>query len=143
MGAQKKMQNVQRFASKAEKKIEKLRLENERLSTIIDTGEWSKERVSDLVGAQQVLSAERVALTKLIGRLQRQHQLAVDQHGQQEHEIRHLKDQLMSEVNIAFFYFVTTASRQSFYMCQRNRNNQYQRCLSFICITILLFRYLE
>ncbi|KAG0623424.1 hypothetical protein M758_3G173700 [Ceratodon purpureus] len=99
MGAQKKMQNVQRFASKAEKKIEKLRLENERLSTIIDTGEWSKERVSDLVGAQQVLSAERVALTKLIGRLQRQHQLAVDQHGQQEHEIRHLKDQLMSENN--------------------------------------------
>lgn len=104
MGAQKKMQDVQRFASKAERKIEKLRLENERLSTIIDTGEWSKDRVSDLVGAQQVLSAERVALTKLIGRLQRQHQLAIDQQGQQEHEIRHVKDQLMSQVNIAFFY---------------------------------------
>jgi hypothetical protein len=96
---------MQRFASKAERKIEKLRSENERLSTIIDTGEWSKDRVSDLVGAQQVLSAERVALTKLIGRLQRQHQLALDQQGQQEHhESRHLKDQIMSEVNIAFFY---------------------------------------
>lgn len=103
MGAQKKMQHVQKFASKAERKIEKLRLENERLSTIIDTGDWSKERVSDLVEAQQVLSAERVALTKLIGRLQRQHQLALDQQGQQEHELRHLKDQLLSEVNIDFF----------------------------------------
>ena len=98
------MEHVQRFASKAERKIEKLRSENERLSTIIDTGEWSKDRVSDLVGAQQVLSAERVALTKIIGRLQREHQLAVDNQGQQENEIRHLKNLFMSEVNINFFY---------------------------------------
>lgn len=101
MGAQKKMQYVQRFASAAERENEKLRSDNERLSTIIDTGEWKKDRVSDLNAAQQVLSAERVALTKLIGKLQRQHQLALDQQGEQEREIKNLKDQLTSEVNIS------------------------------------------
>ncbi|XP_073386590.1 uncharacterized protein [Physcomitrium patens] len=98
MGAQKKMQYVQRFASAAERENEKLRSDNERLSTIIDTGEWKKDRVSDLNAAQQVLSAERVALTKLIGKLQRQHQLALDQQGEQEREIKNLKDQLTSEM---------------------------------------------
>lgn len=104
MGAQKKMQDVQRFASAAEKENEKLRSDNERLSTIIDTGDWNKDRISDLVAAQQVLSAERIALTKLIGRLQRQHQQALDQQEQQEHEIKSLKDRLLSEVSIAFYH---------------------------------------
>jgi len=100
MGVQKKMHNVQKFASAAEKENEKLRSDNERLSTIIDIGDWNKDRISDLVAAQQVLSTERVALTKLIGRLQRQHQQALNQHEQQEHEIKHLKDRLLSEVSI-------------------------------------------
>jgi hypothetical protein len=104
MGALKKVQQVQRFASAAEKENEKLRSDNERLSTIIDTGEWNKERVSDLKSAQEVLSTERVALTKLIGRLQRQHQSALDQQEQQEHEIKQLKGQLVTEVNIALYH---------------------------------------
>lgn len=99
MGAQKKMQNVQRFASAAERENGKLRVENERLSTIIDSGDWNKDRVGELVRASQVLSGERVALTKLIGRLQRQHQLALEQQEQQEIEIRNLKEQLLSEVD--------------------------------------------
>jgi len=103
MGAQKKIKDVQKFASAAEKENEKLRSDNERLSTIIDTGDWNKDRISDLVAAQQVLSAEREALTQLIGRMQRQHQLALDQHEQQEHEIKNLKDRLLSGVNIPFY----------------------------------------
>ena len=99
MQAQKKVQQVEQFASAAEKENEKLRSDNERLSTIIDTGDWNKERVSDLKAAQEVLSTERVALTKLIGRLQRQHQSALDQQEQQENEIRQLKGQLVTEVN--------------------------------------------
>lgn len=47
---------------------------------------------------QEVLSTERVALTKLIGRLQRQHQSALDQQDQQEQEIKQLKGQLVTEM---------------------------------------------
>ncbi|KAG0599446.1 hypothetical protein M758_12G152600 [Ceratodon purpureus] len=99
MGALKKVQQVEKFASAAEKENEKLRSDNERLSTIIDTGDWNKERVSDLKAAHEVLSTERVALTKLIGRLQRQHQSALDQQELQEHEIKQLKGQLVTENN--------------------------------------------
>lgn len=101
MGAQKKVQQVEKFATAAEKENEKLRSDNERLSTIIDTGDWNKERAHEMKATQEVLSTERVALTKLIGRLQRQHQSALDQQDQQEQEIKQLKGQLVTEVNIA------------------------------------------
>lgn len=46
---------------------EQLKRENERLARVIDSGDWSRQRVQELLEAGQVLQAERDALQKLLG----------------------------------------------------------------------------
>jgi len=43
-----------------------LRRDNERFVRLIDSGEWGRGRVAELVGAGEVLKGERDALLKLI-----------------------------------------------------------------------------
>lgn len=46
---------------------EQLRRENERLARVIDSGDWGRQRVQELLEAGRVLQAERDALQKLVG----------------------------------------------------------------------------
>lgn len=46
---------------------EQLKRENERLARVIDSGDWGRQRVQELVEAGRVLQAERDALQKLVG----------------------------------------------------------------------------
>ncbi len=45
---------------------ERLRRDNERFVRLIDSGEWGRGRVAELVSAGEVLKGERDALLKLI-----------------------------------------------------------------------------
>lgn len=45
---------------------ERLRRDNERFVRLIDSGEWGRGRVSELVSAGEILKGERDALLKLI-----------------------------------------------------------------------------
>lgn len=45
---------------------ERLRRDNERFVRLIDSGEWGRGRVAELVAAGEVLKGERDALLKLI-----------------------------------------------------------------------------
>ncbi|KAJ7297869.1 hypothetical protein O6H91_Y031700 [Diphasiastrum complanatum] len=89
------MVSLQNYVTVIEKENERTRAECNRLARIVDSGEWDKQRISDLEHASQLLSGERDALTKLIGRLQRQNSSAVEQQQQQEDDIRNLKDQIL------------------------------------------------
>ncbi|PRW45153.1 centriole proteome [Chlorella sorokiniana] len=46
---------------------EQLKRENERLARVIDSGDWSRQRVQELLEAGRVLQVERDALQKLVG----------------------------------------------------------------------------
>ena len=46
---------------------EQLKRENERLARVIDSGDWSRQRVQELLEAGRVMQAERDALQKLVG----------------------------------------------------------------------------
>ena len=48
---------------------ERMRRDNERFVRIIDSGEWGRGRVAELVQAGQVLQQEREQLRKLMGHL--------------------------------------------------------------------------
>ncbi len=45
---------------------ERLRRDNERFVRLIDSGEWGRGRVAELVAAGEVMKGERDALLKLI-----------------------------------------------------------------------------
>lgn len=51
---------------------EQLRRENERLCRVIDSGDWGRQRVEELLRAGRVLQEERDALARLAGSLQPQ-----------------------------------------------------------------------
>lgn len=53
---------------------EQLRRDNERLCRVIDSGDWGRQRVEELLQAGQVLQEERDALAKLVGSMQQQPQ---------------------------------------------------------------------
>lgn len=53
-------------ALRLKKENEQLRQDNQRLSKVIDSGEWGRDRVSELAQAGQVLQQERDALLKLV-----------------------------------------------------------------------------
>jgi hypothetical protein len=97
--AQKKMARLQEHIVIVERENERFRVENDRLGHVIDSGDWGKARVSELLQAGQVLTGERDALTRLLGRMQRQHAFALDQQRNHEEEITELKTQLMGKVS--------------------------------------------
>lgn len=49
-----------------QEEIQRVRQENERLTRVIDSGEWGRERVAELTQAGQVLQQERNALLQLV-----------------------------------------------------------------------------
>ncbi|EFJ06484.1 hypothetical protein SELMODRAFT_430644 [Selaginella moellendorffii] len=92
----KRMLKVEEHVAILEKENQRTRTEYDRLGRIVDTGEWDQQRVLELEQARHVLSGERNALTKLIGRLEREHAMAVKYQNQQEQEIKLLKDQMLN-----------------------------------------------
>jgi hypothetical protein len=46
--------------------VEQLRRDNERLAKVIDSGDWGRERITELTQAAQILQQERDALVKLV-----------------------------------------------------------------------------
>lgn len=96
--AQKKMGRLQEHVVTVEKENDRIRAENDRLAQVIDSGNWGKERISELIQARQVLTGERDALTSLLGRMQRQHAFALEQQRKHEEEVQELKRQLIGKV---------------------------------------------
>lgn len=97
--AQKKMARLQEHIVTVDKENDRLRIENERLGHVIDSGTWGKDRITELIQAGQVLTGERDALTRLLGRMQRQHSFALDQQRKHEEEVQELKRELMGKVS--------------------------------------------
>eukprot|EP00879_Flechtneria_rotunda_P031264 GHRR01034134.1.p1 GENE.GHRR01034134.1~~GHRR01034134.1.p1 ORF type:complete len:500 (+),score=163.75 GHRR01034134.1:2438-3937(+) len=73
---------------------ERLRRDNERFVRLIDSGEWGRGRVAELMTAGEVMQAERDALLKLIGSLRREYEAVQMAKGAQEHELRQLKEKM-------------------------------------------------
>ncbi|KAI8467365.1 MAG: hypothetical protein J3K34DRAFT_395113 [Monoraphidium minutum] len=73
---------------------ERLRRDNERFVRLIDSGEWGRGRVAELVGAGEVLKGERDALLKLIQSLRREYEALQAAKGAQEDELRGVKDRM-------------------------------------------------
>ncbi|EFJ05982.1 hypothetical protein SELMODRAFT_431104 [Selaginella moellendorffii] len=92
----KRMLKVEEHVAILEKENQRTRTEYDRLGRIVDTGEWDQQRVLELEQARHVLSGERNALTKLVGRLEREHAMAMKYQNQQEQEIKLLKDQMLN-----------------------------------------------
>eukprot|EP00798_Chlamydomonas_sp_ICE-L_P008206 gene8206-1468_t len=74
---------------------ERLRRDNERFVRLIDSGEWGRGRVAELVGAGEVLKGERDALLKLIQSMRREYEAVHDARNAQEDEAKALKDRMM------------------------------------------------
>lgn len=65
---------------------ERLRRDNERCVRLIDSGEWGRGRVAELVAAGEVLQGERDALLKLIQALRTQFEALQDAQQQQQQQ---------------------------------------------------------
>ena len=72
MVSEARTEQIHERAETLEEENKRLRGENERLARVIDSGDWGRARADELVRAGEVLSGERDALMKLIGRLQRE-----------------------------------------------------------------------
>jgi hypothetical protein len=79
---------------------ERLRRDNERFVRLIDSGEWGRGRVAELVTAGEVMKAERDALLKLISSLRREYEAVQTAKGAQEEELRSLKERLTVGVSV-------------------------------------------
>ncbi|KAF6253208.1 hypothetical protein COO60DRAFT_1669441 [Scenedesmus sp. NREL 46B-D3] len=73
---------------------ERLRRDNERFVRLIDSGEWGRGRVAELVSAGEVMRGERDALLKLIGSLRREFEAVAAAKGCQDDELRLLKEKM-------------------------------------------------
>jgi hypothetical protein len=82
---------------------ERLRRDNERFVRLIDSGEWGRGRVAELVTAGEVLKGERDALLKLIQSLRREYEAVQAAKGQQEEELKSLKERMVVGVSEAAF----------------------------------------
>lgn len=78
---------------------ERLRRDNERFVRLIDSGEWGRGRVSELVSAGEVLKGERDALMKLIQSMRKEYEAVQGAKGAQEEEVRRLKERMMLGVS--------------------------------------------
>lgn len=70
---------------------ERLRRDNERFVRIIDSGEWGRGRVAELVQAGQVLKEERDQLAKLMGHLRSDYEAVERAKVAQQEELAALK----------------------------------------------------
>eukprot|EP00877_Chromochloris_zofingiensis_P001776 jgi/Chrzof1/1159/Cz01g42220.t1 len=73
---------------------ERLRRDNERFVRLIDSGEWGRGRVAELVTAGEVLKGERDALLKLIQSLRREYEAVQMAKTNQEDELKQLKERM-------------------------------------------------
>ncbi|KAL2622577.1 hypothetical protein R1flu_002782 [Riccia fluitans] len=94
--AQRKMIRLQEHIVEVEKENDRVRQENQRLTHVIDSGDWGRKRIAELLQAGKILSGERDALTRLLGRMQRQHGFALTQQKLHEEEMQELKHQILS-----------------------------------------------
>ncbi|GLC35838.1 hypothetical protein PLESTB_000499600 [Pleodorina starrii] len=74
---------------------ERLRRDNERFVRLIDSGEWGRGRVAELVSAGEILKGERDALLKLIQSLRREYEAVQSAKSAQEEEMRALKERML------------------------------------------------
>ncbi|GFR41222.1 hypothetical protein Agub_g1895 [Astrephomene gubernaculifera] len=74
---------------------ERLRRDNERFVRLIDSGEWGRGRVAELVSAGEILKGERDALLKLIQSLRREYEAVQQAKVNQDEEMRALKERMM------------------------------------------------
>ncbi|PNH01101.1 hypothetical protein TSOC_013030, partial [Tetrabaena socialis] len=74
---------------------ERLRRDNERFVRLIDSGEWGRGRVAELVSAGEILKGERDALLKLIQGLRREYEAVQHAKVAQEDEMLALKDRML------------------------------------------------
>jgi predicted hydrolase (HD superfamily) len=86
--------NLQESLAKLQAENERLRRDNERFVRLIDSGEWGRGRVAELVSAGEVMRGERDALLKLIGSLRREFEAVAAAKGCQEDELRLLKEKM-------------------------------------------------
>lgn len=98
MVSEARTEQIHERAETLEEENKRLRAENERLARVIDSGDWGRARADELVRAGEVLSGERDALMKLIGRLQREQTAVADGKQRQEDEMRAMKDKMLSGV---------------------------------------------
>uniref|UniRef100_A0A061RCM8 Centriole proteome protein n=1 Tax=Tetraselmis sp. GSL018 TaxID=582737 RepID=A0A061RCM8_9CHLO len=73
---------------------ERLRRDNERFVRLIDSGEWGRGRVAELVQAGEVMKGERDALMKLIGSLRREYEAVQEAKLAQESELAEIKKRI-------------------------------------------------
>jgi hypothetical protein len=85
---------LQESLAKLQAENERLRRDNERFVRLIDSGEWGRGRVAELVSAGEVMRGERDALLKLIGSLRREFEAVAAAKGCQEDELRLLKEKM-------------------------------------------------
>lgn len=74
---------------------ERLRRDNERFVRLIDSGEWGRGRVAELVAAGEVLQGERDALLALMASLKGEVAAASVARAGQEDELRAIKQRMM------------------------------------------------
>ncbi|WIA12641.1 hypothetical protein OEZ85_006293 [Tetradesmus obliquus] len=87
-------QGTEESLAKLQAENERLRRDNERFVRLIDSGEWGRGRVAELVSAGEVMRGERDALLKLIGSLRREFEAVAAAKGCQEDELRLLKEKM-------------------------------------------------
>eukprot|EP00775_Hariotina_reticulata_P004665 gene4665-4918_t len=87
-------EGMQEMLDRLQAENERLRRDNERFVRLIDSGEWGRGRVAELVSAGEVMHAERDALLKLIGGLRREYEAVQMAKGAQEEELRLLKEKM-------------------------------------------------
>jgi hypothetical protein len=92
---------LQDTLAKLQAENERLRRDNERFVRLIDSGEWGRGRLAELVSAGEVMRGERDALLKLIGSLRREFEAVAAAKGCQEDELRLLKEKMTVGVSHA------------------------------------------
>ena len=91
--------HMQKLLADLQAQNERLRRDNERFVRLIDSGEWGRGRVAELVTAGEVLQGERDALLKLIQSLRREYEAVQTAKGAQEDELRSLKERMVVGVS--------------------------------------------
>ena len=74
---------------------QKLQKDNERFVRLIDSGEWGKSRINELMQAGELLRTERETLSSLLTNLKSEYKAVQSVKNGQEEEIRNIKDRML------------------------------------------------